>query len=262
MGYDNLEVAYADGIGELVLRRPERRNAMTAAMGEDIGRAVASLGAQEGLRAVIVRGAGKSFSAGGDLAMLEERTRCRGDDNRRAMRRFYASYLVIRELPVPTIAAIHGHAIGAGLCFALACDLRLAARGAELGMTFARLGLHPGMGATYFLPRVVGPARAAELMLTGRVFDAEHARDIGLVSEVVAEDELLARARQLAREIAACAPVAVAQLTQTLRHGGARTLDDALDREALCQSLDYATDDMQEAIAALRAKRPPAFRGR
>ncbi len=262
MKYENIELVVAGEIAELVLARPDVRNAMSPGMGRDIAAAVQELNEQEGLRAVIVHGRGRSFSSGGDFELLEARTRDAPERNRVAMRAFYLSFLALRELHVPTIAAIHGHAIGAGLCVALACDVRLAARGAKLGLTFPRVGLHPGMGATFLLPRLLGHARAAELMLTGRVFDADHAEHIGLLSRVVEEGNLLPAAREVAAEIATCAPIAVAQLTATLRHGGHRTLDETLDREALCQAVDYATADMAEAIDAFRNKRAPVFVGR
>lgn len=261
MGYENIELLTNGGTAELVLNRPDVRNAMSPGMGRDIGAAVEELNGQKDLRAVIVHGRGKSFSAGGDFDLLEARTKDNPDDNRRAMRAFYLSFLAIRELRVPTIAAIHGHAIGAGLCFALGCDIRIVAEGTKLGLTFARVGLHPGMGATFLMPRAVGHARAAELMLTGRIFDAAHAEQIGLVGRVVATEALLPAAREIAGEIASCAPIAVAQLTDTLRSGGYRTLDQALDREAACQAIDYTTADMAEAIDAFRHKRTPLFQG-
>jgi len=263
MSYEHITLHRQGGVAELRLSRPDVRNAMSPAMGDEIADAVATLRDDDDLRAVVVTGEGKSFSAGGDFDLLEARTRTGGEKNRRAMRDFYAKYLSVRRLRVPTIAALHGHAIGAGMCFAMACDLRLASAATKIGVTFVRVGLHPGMGATFLLPALVGRAAAAELLLTGRVVDAERAAAIGLVSEVLPSEEALReRAFAVAEEIAAGAPVAVAQLVETLRHGGHRTLDEALDHEAGCQAVDYATEDMSEAIAAFRAKRKPAFHGR
>lgn len=259
MSYAHIHVDAVGPIGELVLARPERRNAMSAEMGDEIARAVDELNAAPHLRCVIVRGEGASFSAGGDLGMLEERTRLPGEENRRGMRAFYDRFLAVRRLRVPTVAALHGHAIGAGLCFALACDMRVAAGGTKLGVTFVRVGLHPGMGATYLLPRVVGHAHATELLLTGRVILAEEAARIGLVGSVVPAEQLLGHARTLAEEIAGAAPQAVAQLTATLRDGAPRSLEQSLDREAACQAIDYASGEVAEACAAFAEKRPPAF---
>jgi enoyl-CoA hydratase len=262
MGYEQIELRRHDAVAEIRLNRPDVRNAMSPEMGAEIARAVDELNADASVLAVIVTGAGKSFSAGGDFDLLEARTRTGGEDNRRGMRAFYESFLSVRRLRVPTVAALHGHAIGAGMCFALACDIRLAAKGTKIGVTFVRVGLHPGMGATFLLPALVGRAAASELLLTGRVIEAERAAALGLVSEVLAPDALDDRAREVAAEITRGAPVAVAQLVDTLRHGGYRTLDQALDREAACQAIDYATRDMSEAIDAFRNKRKPAFEGR
>ena len=260
MSYQNIVLSVEDGIGDICLNRPEVRDAMSADMGDEIARAVAELNAHDGLRAVIVRGAGKSFSSGGDLAMLKARSQRPGEENRRGMRAFYLKFLSIRQLHVPSIAAMHGHAIGAGLCFALGCDMRVAATGTKMGVTFVKVGLHPGMGATFLLPRIVGQARAAELLLTGRVIGAEEAERIGLVSAVT--DDPVERARQIAGDIAAAAPVAVSQVKATLRDVGYRSLSEALDREAACQAIDYATADLVEACDAFGEKRKPAFTGK
>ncbi|RLB63866.1 MAG: enoyl-CoA hydratase/isomerase family protein [Deltaproteobacteria bacterium] len=262
VSYQHIEVRVDGAIGELRLNRPADRNAMSPEMGEEIVQAVAELNGHDELRSVLIVGAGKCFSSGGDFALLDRLAGSRPDDGRRTMRTFYGNYLAIRELRVPTIALIHGHALGAGLCFALGCDIRLAAEGTKVGMTFVRVGLHPGMGATFLLSRAVGAARAAELLLTGRVIGAQQALDMGLVSQVVPPAELEATGRVVAEEIALCAPIAVAQLKATLRDDGHRSLGEALDREAACQAIDYATADMAEAIAAFRGKRPPAYQGK
>src|SRR5262249_38331393 len=148
-----------------------------------------------------------------DLAMLARDTGARRADAGPSMagspRDFYTRYLAIRTLPVPTIAAINGHAIGAGLCIALACDLRIAVSDAKMGMTFTKLGIHPGLGATYFLPRLVGTARACELLFTGRVFDAAEGERMGLLNRVVSRAEFDSSVAALAREVADAAPVAV-----------------------------------------------------
>ncbi len=262
MSYQHIEVVARGAIGELCLNRPAERNAMSPEMGEEIVQAVAELNGHDELRTVLIRGAGKCFSSGGDFTLLDRLAGSPPDEGRRGMRTFYGNYLAIRELRVPTVALIHGHALGAGLCFALGCDIRLAAEGTKVGMTFVRVGLHPGMGATFLLSRAVGAARAAELLLTGRVIGAQQALEMGLVSQVVPAAELEAAGRALADEIALCAPIAVAQLKATLRDNGHRSLDEALDREAACQAIDYATADMAEAITAFRARRPPVYQGK
>lgn len=259
-GFQHVRVV-PGAVAELSLARPDARNAMTEAMGEEVTRAVALLDADPAVRVVLVRGQGKAFCAGGDLAFLEQRLASTPAENHRTMRRFYELYLSIRTLRVPTIALLHGPAMGAGLCFALACDLRLAAHGATMGLNFVRLGLHPGMGATYLLPRLVGPSVAADLLLTGRTIDAAEARAIGLVNGVHGLEELHDRARSLAVQIATAGPLAVARCKASLQHDRA-ALEEALDREAAAQALDYATQDLAEGVRAAKERRAPAFTGR
>jgi enoyl-CoA hydratase len=177
------------------------------------------------------------------------------------MRRFYGLYLSVRDLPCPTIAAVNGAAIGAGLCVALACDARIAARDARLGLNFSRLGIHPGMGATWTLPRIVGPAHAAELLFTGRILDGAEAERIGLVNRAVEAEAVLHEALEMARAVALSAPIAVRGTKRALARSLDSDLTGQLDFEAHQQSLCYESADLAEGLAAARAKRPPRFRG-
>lgn len=257
-------------IALLTFQDPERLNAMTEAMGHALHAAVGEIRGDETLRAAVLTGAGRAFSAGGDLAMIESKARAAAaspggavrEANRSFMERFYRLYLSVRELPFPTVASIHGPAIGAGLCVALACDLRVAARDAKLGLNFVRLGIHPGMGASWTLPRLVGPARAAELLFTGRTLDGAEAAEIGLVNRAVAREEVLPEALALAREIAGSAPLAVRGTKQALAQTLDTTLDAQLGFEAEQQSHNYETRDLREGIDATREKRAPRFEGR
>jgi enoyl-CoA hydratase/carnithine racemase len=251
----------------VVFDDPERRNAMTEAMGRELTAVLSRLAADPSVRAAVVTGAGPAFSAGGDLAMIEEKARAGraspGEPgrarNRTFMRDFYGLFLSVRELPCPTVAAIQGPAIGAGLAVALACDLRVAARDARLGLNFARLGIHPGMGSSWTLPRLVGPARAAELLFTGRLVDGAEAERIGLVNRAVTPEQVLPEAVALAGEIAGCAPRAVRGIKRAL----ARTLDSSLAEqlafEAEQQALCYESADLEEGLAAARERRAPRF---
>lgn len=265
-----LRVEQRDAVALLVFDDPQRRNAMTEAMGRALAAAVERLADDDAIRAVVLTGAGAAFSAGGDLAMIEERARAgraapgepqRGR-SRAFMRAFYGLFLAVRELPQPTIAAINGAAIGAGLAVALACDLRFAAREARLGLNFTRLGIHPGMGATWTLPRLVGPAHAADLLLTGRIIDGAEAERMGLVSRALPVDELLPHALATAAAVAACAPRAVRGTRRALRAAPTASLDEQLDLEAEQQALCYETADLAEGLAAAREQRPARFSGR
>ena len=163
---------------------------------------------------------------------------------------------------MPTIAAVNGAAIGAGLCLALACDIRYAAAGARLGVPFVQLGMHAGMGGTYLLPEAVGPAHARDLLLTGRVVDAEEALSLGLVSRVIEPDSFLAEVLASAGGVAGTAPIASRLTKLALADGGHADLESCLQWEALAQPVTLATADLQEGIRAAREKRRPAFEGR
>jgi len=253
----------------LTFNDPDRRNAMTRAMGEAFAAQIARLAADRSVRALVLTGQGSAFSAGGDLAMIGERAdQARGAPGaaRRAvrdfMRSFYGLFLSLRELPCPTIAAVNGHAIGAGLCVALGCDMRFVASEARLGLNFTRLGLHPGMGATWTLPRLVGPARAAELLYTSRLIGGDEAARIGLANRALPAAEVLEAARTVAREAAGCAPIAVRGVKRALAQSERASLEDQLGFEASEQALCFESDDVIEGIAAARERRDPVFRGR
>lgn len=248
-----------DGIGKIVLNDPDNLNAMGEEMADDFAALVDRLQSEFALpRVIIITGAGRAFSAGGNLQMLQKKTELSKDENRQRMMKFYHSFLVIRKLSVPLIAAINGHAIGAGLCVACACDIRVVAEEAKLGFTFTKLGLHPGMGATYFLPRLVGIARAIELMATGRVIKGSDAAEYNLASTVVPSAQVVDAALQIAAEVKQCGPLSVAQLLESLR-GRADELEAHLMREAECQSVNYASDEFKEGVVAAIEKRAAKF---
>lgn len=236
-------------IARITLNDPSNLNAMSEAMAEQFRATVQTLHADHALCAIILTGAGRAFSAGGDLGMLKAKTKLDPAENRARMLDFYDSFLGILSLDVPIIAAINGHAVGAGLCVACACDIRVAAESGKFGFTFVKLGLHPGMGATFNVPRVVGMSAASELLLTGRIIDAVSAQRIGLCSQVVKEDELLPTAQKIAEEIAANGRESVRQLVRSLRDAPAR-LGDALQLESAHQAVNYASQDFAERVTA------------
>ncbi len=250
------------GIVVLTLNDPERRNAMTEAMGDAIASTFEALADDQDVRCVVLTGAPPAFSAGGDLDMLEELGRKARDEDFDAapfMREFYARFLAVRRSPVPVIAAVNGHAVGAGLCVALACDLRIVADEARLGLNFARLGLHPGMGGSWLLPRAVGVQRGAELLYTGRLVSGTDYARWGAALESLPSTEVLAAALELAGEIAKSSPVVVRQLRTTLTASPTSTLDEQLAAEAGAQAVNYASADFVEGLTAVREKRTPAF---
>ena len=251
----------ADGVALLTLDNPGQRNAMSEEMTASWTAAIDELAADPSVRAVVVTGAGTAFCSGGDTSWIAGEPDATVAELRSRMLPFYRAWLSIRRLEVPTIAAINGPAIGAGLCLALACDLRYAAQGARLGVPFVKLGMHAGMAATYLLPDVVGHAHARDLLLTGRLVDAEEAFRLGLVSRVHEPEKLLDEVLTTAADIAATAPIPSRLTTLALRQGH-RDLEACLQWEAMAQPITLATADLQEGVAAAREKRPPAFEGR
>ncbi len=251
-----------DGVAVLTLDNPDQRNAMSDAMTASWVAAVDALAGDRDLRAVVVTGAGSAFCSGGNTGWIASEPDATVDELRTRMVAFYRAWLSIRRLEVPTIAAVNGPAIGAGLCVALACDIRYAARGARLGAPFVKLGMHAGMAATYLLPNVVGEAHARDLLLTGRLVDADEALRLGLVSRVLEADGFLDEVLATAAGVAATAPVATRLTTVALRDGGHADFETALQWEGLAQPVTLATADLQEGIAAAREKRPPRFTGR
>ncbi len=274
------------GVVLLTLSLPERRNAMTPELTAAWAQAMESLEQDDSVRAVVVTGAGTAFCAGGDLSWLghadpADRGTAGADTGvagaadagadarpvptpaqlRAKMYDFYRTWLRVRDLEVPVLAAVNGPAIGAGLCLALACDLRYAAPTARFSVPFLALGLHPGMAATYLLPEAVGMARAREMLYTGRVVGASQAVELGLINHVLPAEGLVEEVLDVAASVAAAAPVAVRLTKAALRHGP-RSYAEALEWEALAQPVTMASHDLQEGLRAVSEKRPPQFRGR
>ena len=243
----------------LTLNNPAKLNALTGDMGDQLTEKVQEVQESSEVRAVILTGAGKAFSAGGDLDWLMARHRDTQHNNVNVMKAFYSKFLVIRSLAVPVIAAINGPAVGAGFCLALGADLRVAHSKAAMGLTFTKLGLHPGMAATHFLPLLAGPQVASDLLLTGRLITGTEASGLGLVARVGEDCQLLAR--ELAAGVCDAGPTATRTLLATLREGQERGLQEAFHREATAQAICYQTRDFAEGVQALQERRKPEFRG-
>jgi len=258
---DLILLAEAEGVATLVLNRPERLNAFADDMREQLIAALDAVSARGGIGALVVTGAGRAFSAGGDvhhMAALKQRgagadaLRPLIDAGRAAIERLVA-------LPFPTIAAVNGPAAGAGLNLALACDLRIASDQASFAESFARIGLHPDWGGTFFLPRRVGLARALEMAWTGDAIDAAAALRIGLVNQVVPHGELDQAARALARRLAEAPRLATWLIQRTLRAALDQPLTACLDAEAEAQAACWVSPDVAEGLTAFTEKRKPAF---
>ena len=251
-----------DAIGQITLDRPDNRNSMTIELLDAFARATAAACSDPDIRCVVITGTGKSFCAGADFRTGAQR----GDDPDRPPHErsyaMYAPFLSVLELEVPVIGALQGHAIGGGFGLALLCDVRIAAREAKYGANFARLGLSSGMAISYALPRLIGISRAAELLFSGRLIDGVEAERIGLVSSAVDADAVLPRALELARSIAAAAPLAVRMTKASLYRGLGWDPRAHAWHEARDQAVTLASADAAEGIAALLGKREPRFTGR
>jgi 2-(1,2-epoxy-1,2-dihydrophenyl)acetyl-CoA isomerase len=256
---DGLRVDVDGPVATITLDRPEALNALTVPIKVALREALERLAVDRAVRAVILTGAGRAFCAGQDLAERERPDAAPLDVELRE--RYNPIILALRAMGQPVIAAVNGVAAGAGASIAFACDLRIAAEDARFVLAFGRIGLVPDSGATWFLPRLVGQARAAELALVGDPITAQEALRIGLVSRVVPNDELLIEARALADKVAAGAPMAVALTKGALDRGATIDLEAALEGEAKLQGITGASADHAEGLAAFREKRAPRFTG-
>lgn len=262
MSFENLRLDLAPPLATLILNRPERLNALNTEMAREVSAAIGELQGRADVRAVILRGEGRAFSAGGDIrAMREwiERQQPEGffDEPLEAI---HGMIRALWDLPQPVIAAVHGVAAGAGMSLTLAADLRVAAEGARFSLAFINIGLSPDSGSTYTLPRLVGLGKALELAMIGEFIDAAEAVRLGLVNHVVPEAQLISAAEELAQRIAEKSAYAVARIKRLLHESYARPLEAQLEaerrvqREVACHSLDFL-----EGVRAFLEKRPPRF---
>jgi enoyl-CoA hydratase/carnithine racemase len=249
-------------IATLTLNAPDQLNAMDVAMGREFNALLKTIKKNKDIRVVIVTGAGRAFSSGGNLDMIAAKFKKSRAINQKELTAFYKLFLEVRNLPQPVIAAINGPAVGAGFCLALASDLRYVSATAKMGANFSRIGLAPGMGGTYLITRLAGPIFAAEILLTGKIFDAEEAQRFGLVNGVCAHDDLLTKVRSVAAEIAGNGPIPVQQIKHGIQMAGHKTLEQMFAYDAKMQAVCFASKDIQEGIQAVRDKRAPAFLGK
>jgi enoyl-CoA hydratase/carnithine racemase len=247
------------GVVTITLDSPERRNALDEELATQLRQAVRDVAADPGARCVVVTGAGRAFCSGADLGEFRRQESGGVLPRREMLGAYYRTFLDVRDLAVPTIAAVNGPAIGAGLNLALVCDLRIAAASARFGATFVRLGIHPGGGATYMLARLLGPARAAEMLLSGELVDGARALEMGLVNRLVDDADLAAAAAGLAATIAANAPRAVRATKRALRLALDADMAAMLEVEGLAQAATQESADAGEGWAAFRERRPPRF---
>jgi enoyl-CoA hydratase/carnithine racemase len=254
-----IAVSPADGVALLTLNRPDHGNGVVPELVRDLMAALDRLEPDRSVRAIVLTGAGRQFSAGADLVAMKRYLEHEGAEEPYNARALFPLTQRITASRLPFVAAINGGATAGGLDLALACDLRLASSRAKLGETYINLGLAPGNGGTYFLPRLVGSGMAAELALTGDVVDAARALEIGLVNRVVEPDDLIPAATELAARIAAKPWRAVEATKQALRASWQLDLASSMSASYWAVSALHHTADLKEGIDAFLEKRPPAF---
>jgi 2-(1,2-epoxy-1,2-dihydrophenyl)acetyl-CoA isomerase len=250
-------------VAVVTLNRPERRNALTVELKEALLAALTEVAADGAVRAVVLTGTGKSFCVGQDLGEHVESLRGNASTSFSTVERHYNPIVrTLATMPKPVVCAINGGAVGAGLGFALACDLRVAAEGATFATAFSAIGLTADSGLSATLTHSLGAARAIELLLLGEPFDAAHALASGLVRAVVPADEVLGAALALAQRLAAGPTLAYAEIKKAVAIGAVSDLDTVLAAEAAGQSRLGITADHREAVEAFLEKRKPVFEGR
>src|SRR5262249_6106519 len=258
---DKLLVTLEDGIKRITINRPERRNSVDVETVELLHEAI-DRSSRDQSKVVILSGAGDSFCAGADLQATSERDIKSIDVTASLREHTNPTILAMRNLPKPIIARVHGHAVGVGCNYALACDILIVSEQAKFGQVFVKIGLMPDGGSTYFLPRTVGYAKAFELMATGDIINAQEALALGLVNRVVPFEELDTTVNGMAARLAAAAPIALRKIKEGLNHGQNSNLASALDFEAVNQSDCFHSEDFMEGVKAFLEKRKPNFHGK
>jgi len=268
MAYEQVTYEKTDGIATITLNRPERMNAFTPVMLNEWLEALTDAHTDDAVCVVILTGTGRGFCTGADVSRdgegisLIDRSRTHVDNRNFLRDTVQRIPRLVSIMEKPYIAAVNGAAVGAGMDMASMCDMRFAAESARFGMTYVRMGLIPGDGGCYFLPRIVGMAKALDLIWTGRLFDAQEAISIGYVSAVVPADELMAYTREYAMRLVKGPAVAIQQAKRLAYRSQELTLDAALDLAQQAMFITQSTEDSREGPRAFVEKREPQFKGR
>ena len=259
MDYVNLIVEKRGPVAVVTVNRPDKMNALNVRTREEILAAFRDLGEDRDVRVVVMKGAGeKAFIAGADISEFSGNTALEQREIMCKSRAFDA----MEDCPKPVIAMIQGYALGGGCELAMACDIRIASTKAKFGQPEVKLGLIPGGGGTQRLPRLIGEGKALELILTGDMIDAEEARRLGLVNQVVAPEELESKTMELANRIAEMSPVALAMAKKAVKNAARMNLATGLEAESDLFALCFSSADREEGVRAFLEKRKPAFKGK
>lgn len=248
-------------IATITLNSPDKLNALCVASAREFSKYISQIKKDQTVKAVVITGAGRAFSSGGNLDMIFQKFKTSALKNRVNLIKFYNMFLSVRSLSQPVIAAINGPAVGAGLCLALACDLRYASPHAKLGINFAKTGLAPGMGTAAFLTKMAGPTAAADMLYFGKTLSAEEALQHQLINGIFNEHELLDQCLAKAEELTQNSPLALKYIKQGLYQAIDQPLSQMLKFDAKAQAKTFASKDVREGFKAIKEKRKPQFHG-
>lgn len=260
MRYETIILERKDGIGTLTLNRPEKLNAINRKMTEELNSAMIEIAKDTGVRALVVTGAGRGFCSGADVGDMAQAAA--PIENRYWTQMAHKIILGLTELEKPVIAKVNGVAVGIGCSLALSADIIIASENAKFSLIFSRIGLIPDGGSLFHLPRLVGPAKAKELIFTARMVDAKEAERIGLISKAVSADELDNEVNMLAKQLAEGATAAFGIAKKIINKGLSMDLSSVLECEAFGQTIAGTTEDAQEGVMAFLEKRKADFKGR
>ena len=263
MSFESIQLEIRGAVAVITLNRPESLNALTVGMGQEVMTAITEA-REKGARAIVLTGAGRAFCAGGDLREMQRMAQEGGRIEAffdEPLRLLNECVLLIRQTPVPIIAAVNGAASGGGCNLALACDLVIAGQSARFNQAFIKIGLTPDCGGTFILPRSIGWKRAAELMMTGEVVGASEAAAMGMINRVVPDEELMAQAMAMAERLAQAPTAAIGRTKELLEASVKNDCEQQLELERQAQLKSGLTKDFTEGVAAFIEKRPPRFTG-
>lgn len=257
--YETIVYEKIDGVALIRLNRPEMMNALEAAVARDLVDAVRDAASDQSVGSVVLTGTDKVFSSGGDLSKLMQGFELL--EGRQWLKEGYGQLLELARIKKPVIAAVNGYAVGAGFSLALMCDMIYAAESAKFGMAFIKVGAIPDCGALYYLPRLVGLQKAKELVFRGSNISAAEANRIGIVNEIMADDELMPEVMKIAKNLADGPSIALAQAKEILDASSSLSLEAVMEMEIYAQSFCFQTEDHREGVIAFLEKRKPVFKG-